>query len=122
MSLATLPSLDEADLDRLFAALSNSTRRSIVHRLAAGDATISELAEPYDMTLPAVSKHLVVLERAGVITRQRRGKSRHCTLKPDVLEGGEDWISACREYWTDSLGSLADYIENNPEPGTEPTK
>lgn len=119
MAVATSTALTESGLDQLFAALSNPTRRSLVRRLAAGDATISELAEPYDMTLPAVSKHLVVLERAGLIVRQRRGKARHCSLVPEALGRGEDWISSCREFWTQNLDSLALYVEGEPDQDTQ---
>lgn len=103
------------DLDAVFAALSNPTRRSIVRRLGAGQATISELAEPYDMTLPAVSKHLSVLERAGLVQRRRDGRSRVCSLRVEPLADAESWIDSCREYWTDNLGSLASYLEGRTE-------
>lgn len=119
MATATTPRLTDRELDALFAALANTTRRSIVQRLAGGEATISELAKPFDMTLPAVSKHLLVLERAGLIRRQRDGQSRRCTLQPEALDCAETWISTTRQFWDETLDSLADYIEKMAvEPGT----
>lgn len=103
----------EIELDAVFAALGNRTRRSLITRLGEGDATVSELAAPYDMTLPAVSKHLLVLENAGLITRTRDGKSRRCALSKPALEQAESWLTDRRKHWTDSLDSLAAYLESD---------
>lgn len=103
------------ELDAAFAALSNQTRRALVDRLAGTDATISELAEPLDMTLPAVSKHLRVLERAGLVTRRRDGKSRRCALRPQGLREVESWIQERRAFWAPTLDSLAAHVEKSSQ-------
>ncbi|MDW3178542.1 MAG: metalloregulator ArsR/SmtB family transcription factor [Acidimicrobiia bacterium] len=103
----------DENLDAVFAALGNSTRRALVTRLGAGDATISELAEPFDMTLAAVSKHLLVLERAGLVVRTRRGKARHCRLDANAFETAEKWLGSRREMWESTLDSFADYVEGH---------
>lgn len=103
----------DVDLDAVFSALGHPVRRAIVTRLGQGDATIVELAEPFDMTLPAVSKHLVVLERAKVISRTRVGRSRRCSLRTPVLESAEAWLTAHREFWTENLQSFASFIEDD---------
>lgn len=107
------PTLETEDgLDAVFAALGHPTRRAIVTRLGHGDATVSELAQPFAMTLPAVSKHLVVLERAGIITRARVGRSRRCSLKTPLLESAEVWLTSRREFWTANLQSFASFVES----------
>ena len=97
-------------LDRTFAALADPTRRAIVARLADGEATVSELAAPFDMSLPAVSKHLKVLERAGLITRGRRAQWRPCRLEPDALKDASDWLEEYRQRWEERLGRLDEYL------------
>ncbi len=109
--MATPTAEAEANLDAVFAALGHPTRRAIVTRLGHGDATVSELAEPFEMTLPAVSKHLVVLERAGIITRARVGRSRHCSLQTPMLESAEAWLTSHRAFWSANLESFASFIE-----------
>lgn len=106
------------DLDAVFAALGNSTRRALVTRLGEGEATITELAEPFDMTLAAVSKHLQVLERAGLIVRTRRGKARHCSLENDAFENAEGWLHSRRQMWETTLDSFAEYVERQHEEKT----
>ncbi len=101
----------EIELDAVFSALGNSTRRAIVARLGSGDATVSELAAPFQMSLPAVSKHLTVLEDAGLIHRTRHGKSRRCSLHEPALDTAQSWLTDRRKHWTATLDSLADYIE-----------
>lgn len=105
----------DENLDAVFAALGNSTRRALVTRLGAGDATISELAEPFDMTLAAVSKHLLVLERAGLVVRTRRGKARHCRLDANAFETAEEWLDSRRQMWECTLDAFADYVEGRHE-------
>jgi DNA-binding transcriptional ArsR family regulator len=105
----------EDDLDRLFHALSDPTRRAIVRELSHGDATISELAEPFDMTLPGFTKHLAVLERAGLVHRERVGKAKRCRLDIDALDDADQWIASCRIYWRETLASLVEFLEG---PGT----
>ncbi len=107
--------ISDEHLDAVFAALGNTTRRALVTRLGRGDATITELAEPFDMTLAAVSKHLLVLERAGLVVRTRRGKARHCRLENDAFETAEGWLSSRRQMWESTLDSFAEYVEQRDE-------
>src|SRR6266705_2526057 len=97
-------------LDRTFGALADPTRRAILARLAAGEATVTELAEPFAMSLPAVSKHLKVLERAGLITRSREAQWRPCRLKAGPLKDAADWLEHYRQFWEQSFDRLDDYL------------
>jgi DNA-binding transcriptional ArsR family regulator len=97
-------------LDRTFGALADPTRRAIVARLADGEATVSELAAPFDMSLPAVSKHLKVLERAGLVTRGRRAQWRPCRLEPEALKEASDWLEEYRRLWEERLDRLDEYL------------
>ena len=97
---------DEAQLDAAFAALADPTRRAIVSRLARGDATVNELASPFEMSLPAVSKHLKVLERSGLITRWKDAQFRPCHLEVDALDGALDWIDSHRRMWDERFDKL----------------
>lgn len=97
-------------LDRTFAALADPTRRAILGRLANGEASVTELAEPFEMTLPAVSKHLKVLERAGLITRTRRAQWRPCRLEPAPLKEASDWLEEYRRLWEERLDRLDEYL------------
>ncbi|WP_380166501.1 ArsR/SmtB family transcription factor [Jannaschia sp. R86511] len=101
----------EAQLDEMFSAMANVTRRAIVLRLAQGEATVNEIAEPFDIALPAVSKHLTVLERAGVITRGRRAQFRPCRLNPEVLDLVSGWASTCRAVWEGRLDRMTDHLD-----------
>lgn len=98
-------------LDATFAALADPTRRAIVARLAAGDATVLELAAPFDISLPAISRHLKVLEQAGLITRGRDAQRRPCSLVPEALAGATAWIEHTRKAWEDRFDNLADYLK-----------
>jgi DNA-binding transcriptional ArsR family regulator len=89
----------EERLDATFAALASSTRRAILARLAEGEATVNELAEPFDLTLPAVSKHLKVLREAGLVQRGRRAQFRPCVLDPAALDAAMSWAATCRDTW-----------------------
>src|SRR5215204_6271013 len=91
--------MDSERLDHTFAALADPTRRAILARLMAGAASVTELAEPFEMTLPAVSKHLKVLERAGLITRGREAQWRPCRLEADPLKEVADWVEGYRRFW-----------------------
>jgi DNA-binding transcriptional ArsR family regulator len=93
-------------LDETFAALADSTRRQIVVALAEGDRSVSELAEPFDMSLPAISKHLTVLERAGLITREREGRVRRCSLEREPLADALEWIADYGRFWEERFDSL----------------
>src|SRR4051794_18589837 len=86
-------------LDATFAALADPTRRAILARLARGDASVMELAEPFAMSQPAISKHLKVLERAGLISRGRDAQRRPCRLEPSPLRGAGEWLERYREFW-----------------------
>jgi DNA-binding transcriptional ArsR family regulator len=98
--------LDDDRLDETFAALANETRRSIVARLAEGEASVNEIAAPFDLTLPAISKHLKVLERAGLIVRSRRGQHRPCALDPAALEAVASWADQHRAIWEARLDRM----------------
>jgi DNA-binding transcriptional ArsR family regulator len=95
-----------SDLGQIFAALADPTRRAIVARLAKGDATVGELAGPFKISPPAISRHLKVLEEASLITNQRQGKHRRCHLKPEALTGAEEWIDFHRAFWSASFDRL----------------
>ena len=99
------------NLDLTFAALADPTRRSIVDTLAREPRTIAALAEPLPMSLVAVSKHISVLERAGLLTRTRVGRAQVCTLRPDPLAGAATWIDHYRRFWTGRIDSLERYLE-----------
>src|SRR5688572_4767514 len=101
---------EETRLDLVFAALSDSTRRAILARLADGEATVNELAEPFEISLQAVSKHLKVLERAGLITRSRDAQRRPCRVEPTALEGASSWIADHRKVWEGRLDALGSVI------------
>ena len=102
----------EGRLDATFAALADPTRRAIVARLASGDATVNELAAPFAMTLPAVSKHLKVLERCGLISRTRHAQFRPCHLEADALDAAADWIEAHRRIWTERFDKLDAHLRD----------
>ena len=104
-------------LNRTFAALSDPTRRAILARLAEGEATVGELAEPFDMTMPAISKHLKVLERAGLITRGRNAQWRPCRLEPAPLEEAVDWLERYRRFFEGSYDRLAQHLREIQEKG-----
>ncbi len=97
-------------LDAVFSALSDSTRRAIISRLASGEASVTELAEPFNMSLPAITKHLKVLERAGLITRSRQAQWRPCQLAPEPLREVADWLEKYRQFWEGNLDNLELYL------------
>jgi DNA-binding transcriptional ArsR family regulator len=97
-------------LSATFAALADPTRRAILSRLLTGERSVSELAEPFDMSLPAVSKHLRVLERAGLIARRRDAQWRHCRLEPGPLKDVADWAERYRHIWEQRLDRLDTYL------------
>lgn len=98
-------------LDHTFAALADPTRRAIVARLARGEASVTEVAQPFDMSLPAVSKHLRVLERAGLLKRTREGRTHRLRLQAEPLKEAVDWITTHRAFWERQLDALADYLD-----------
>ncbi len=97
-------------LDNTFMALADPTRRAILARLALGEASVNELAAPFAMSLPAVSKHLKVLERAGLISRGREAQYRPCKLEPEPLAAASDWLERYRKMWEDRFDRLDDYL------------
>jgi len=97
-------------LSTTYAALADPTRRAILARLAAGEATVGELAEPFAMSLPAVSKHLKVLERAGLIARRRKAQWRPCRLEARPLKDAAQWLEHYRHFWDDSFDRLDAYL------------
>lgn len=103
--------LTEEKLTETFSALANSTRRALLARLAEGEATVNELAEPFDMTLPAVSKHLKVLERAGLVTRGRHAQFRPCSLDAEPLREVAGWTEQYRHVWEARLDRMDNYLK-----------
>ena len=97
-------------LSATFAALADPTRRAILARLALGETAVTELAQPFEMSLPAVSKHLKVLERAGLITRGREAQWRPCRIEPAALKQVDDWLDRYRQFWEQSFDRLDDYL------------
>jgi DNA-binding transcriptional ArsR family regulator len=97
-------------LDATFAALADPTRRAILARLASGATSVSELAEPFAMSMPAISKHLKVLQRAGLIERGREAQWRPCRLAPAPLKDASDWLEHYRRFWEESFDRLEDYL------------
>lgn len=97
-------------LSSTFAALADPTRRAILARLISGEASVTDLAEPFDISMPAVSKHLKVLERAGLIARGREAQWRPCRLDANPLKDVSDWVAHYRRFWTESFDRLDDYL------------
>ena len=102
-------------LSATFAALADPTRRAILARLASGETSVLKLAEPFDMSLPAVSKHLKVLERAGLIARGREAQWRPCRLKAAPLKDVSEWVERYRPFWEESFDRLDDYLKELQE-------
>lgn len=101
---------DDDSLSRTFAALADPTRRAILARLAKGEATVTELATPFQLSLPAVSKHLRVLQRAGLIEQGRQAQWRPCRLNPEPLRDAADWVGQYRRHWEASFDRLDEYL------------
>ena len=97
-------------LDATFTALADPTRRAILARLATGEASVTELAEPFAMSQPAISKHLKVLESAGLITRAREAQWRPCRIEPDALKGVDHWLERYRRLWEERFDRLDEYL------------
>jgi DNA-binding transcriptional ArsR family regulator len=102
--------MDSDTLSATFAALADPTRRAILARLALGEATVSELAAPFDMSLPGISKHLKVLQRAGLIEQGRQAQWRPCRLAPEPLREVASWVDQYRSHWEQSFERLSDYL------------
>lgn len=111
--------MQAAVLDRTFHALSDPTRRAMVQRLSRGPATVSELAKPLAISLPAVMQHLRVLEDSGVVTSRKEGRVRTCQVEPKALGAAERWITERRQLWERRLDRLGEYLDATADEGTE---
>lgn len=100
-------------LDATFAALADPTRRAILARLARGEPSVTELAEPFEVTLPAISKHLRVLERAGLIIRQKKGRVHHFRLVARPMKDAAEWVASYRRFWEEQLDALTEYLNES---------
>ena len=109
--------LTEVELDRAFGALADPTRRAILARLTAGDAGVLDVAGPFPMSQPAITKHLRVLEEAGLISRHRQARRRMCHLEPHRLKQLSDWVGSYREFWEESFERLDELLEELQSPG-----
>ncbi|MCH8826380.1 MAG: winged helix-turn-helix transcriptional regulator [Chloroflexi bacterium] len=106
----------EEELNLVFSALSDPTRRSILERLSAGEASVGELAEPFDMSLPAISKHLGVLEQAGLLSRERDGRFFRCLLQAEAMRDAALWMERYRRFWAQQFDALDAYLSHEEEP------
>lgn len=118
------PERTREDLDLVFGALADATRRAIVERLAIGEATVTELAAPFSISLPAISRHLKVLERASLITRSQHGRWRRARLAPTSLSGAATWLARSERLWAESLDRLDNHLAgltaDRPMPRSHP--
>ena len=104
-------------LDNTFSALASPLRRSILARLADGWTSVTQLSEPFNVSAPAISKHLRILERAGLIERQKRGRVRYCRLLPEPVQDAAEWLGFYRDFWESQFESLADYLDEKDNNG-----
>jgi len=111
MSMTATAELSARELDRAFGALADPTRRAILARLSAGDAGVLDVAAPFPVSQPAITKHLRVLEEAGLISRHRQARQRMCRLEPQRLRQLSDWVGSYREFWEESFGRLDELLE-----------
>lgn len=109
--------MDERSLDMVFGALSDRTRRAILLRLAEGPSNVTDLAKPFDMSLPAISKHLKVLEKTGLLNRDRDGRVHRCSLQPKPMDEASDWIGETRRFWQGRLDRLEQYLLQREKQG-----
>ncbi len=100
-----------ADLDLVFGALANATRRGILNILSSADQTVLELVDRFEMSQPAITKHLKILERAGLILKRKEGRYRFCRFQPEALEAASEWADSCRQHWEESFAALDRYLE-----------
>ena len=101
------------DLNQTFSALADATRRAIIARLSQGEATLSEVADPFDMTLTAVSKHVRLLSDAGLVTVTKRGRTRYCRLEAIPMRDAVTWLNTYQKFWEDQFAALAQYVEED---------
>lgn len=114
--------VEQSQLDSLFHALADSTRRAILHDIALSEKTVGEVAKPYPVSLAAVSKHLNVLESANLIERERRGSFQVVRLKASALKPADDWLSFYKTFWTSQLDRLQAHLESQPQPKPQPKR
>ena len=107
----------QQSLDAVFGALADPTRRAIVARLAEGEASVTQLSEPFDMSMPAVAKHLRVLTAAGLVEQRKEGRTRWCRLAPQPLRDVEDWVGDYRRFWEGQLDALAAHVHGPARDG-----
>jgi DNA-binding transcriptional ArsR family regulator len=107
-------------LDLTFAALADPTRRAILARLSEGESTVGDLARPFEISRPAISKHLRVLERAGLVRRARDGRLSRCGLDATPMRDAAEWVEEYRQFWESQLDALARFLEQNEEKENEP--
>ncbi len=113
------------ELDTTFGALADATRRGILEKLADGDSSVTKLAEPFNISLPAISKHLRVLERAGLLSQEKDGRVRRCRLDAGPMKEASDWVSQYQRFWEQQLDFLASYLDqlqNDQQPEEDGTK
>lgn len=104
----------QRQLDLSFGALAHPIRRGILARLATGEATVAELAKPHRVSAPAISKHLHILEEAGLVSHRKEGRVRRCRLEGEKMKVAEQWLEDHRKFWNDRLDSLERYLKENP--------
>ena len=105
---------NQRELDLAFGALAHPIRRGILARLSSGDATVAELAKPFRVSAPAISKHMRILEEAGLLSRTKRGREHHCRLEQKRMKAAEAWIEHHRQLWNDRFDALERYLKENP--------
>ena len=105
---------NQHQLDLAFGALAHPIRRGILARLSTGEATIAELAEPFKVSAPAISKHMRILEEAGLLSRKKQGREHHCRLEHKRMKEAEAWIENHRKFWDERLDALEHYLKENP--------
>ena len=109
--------MDDHSMDATFAALADPTRRQMVERLLQGEATVTELAEPHDMSMPAVLKHVTKLVDAGLVTRRKEGRVVTCTLNPSPMDEAQAWLQRHLDFWNNRLDALDAYLRQNKDDG-----
>ena len=112
----------DRELDRLFQALSDTTRRGILMRIREGDRTVNDVASQFDISLPAVSKHLTILERAGLLTRRNEGRKRICHVEPRQLQSATEWLDFYQRFWNEQLENLKQFVETDTDDTTHRRK
>jgi DNA-binding transcriptional ArsR family regulator len=105
---------DTPQLDRAFGALAHPIRRGILARLAMGEATVAELAKPFRVSAPAISKHMRILEQAGLLSRRKQGRQHRCRLEEQRLREAQEWMQQQRDLWNERLDALERYLKENP--------